>query len=388
YNSWYYFAVSAGLIDFRFRDFSVRSLKRSPQYMYMLRLGLGQLERNYFIISLFGGRKQLYTTENASKGVPVTGLSIESKYQLAKYTYITAEAAQSVSPDFHYNPPAEKRFFNLSDRSNKAVAFKLYSYFPATNSRIEGQYKFTGANYQSFTSFQTNAAFVSWYVKADQQFWKRQLRITGSLRSNEFSNPYIVQSYKTNSVFKSLQVSFRKKKWPTASVGYMPVSQFTRLDNQLLESRFQTLNASLSHIYKLGTKQTATTIVVSKFYNTASDTAFVYFNALNLVLSQNFFFKSFNTSFSITQTRNPDYLLNIMDGSVQIPILKNTSISLGAKVNNLDKTKVKAGYYGSTQVRFKNQDAFYISFEKGYLAGSRHDLLRNDFLTISFSKHF
>jgi hypothetical protein len=388
YNSWYYLAVSAGLIDYRFRDFSVRSLKRPKQYMYMLRLGLGQLERNYVILSFFGGRKQLYTTENASKGIPVTGLSLESKYQLAKYTFVIAEAAQSVSPDFHYNPPAENKFFDLNDRSNKAVSFKLYSYLPATRTRLEGQYKYTGANFQSFTSFQTNSAFVSWHVKADQQLWKRQLRITGSLRSNEFSNPYIIQTYNTNSIFKSLQVSFRKRKWPTASVAYMPVSQYTKLDNQVLESRFHTLNASLSHIYKLGTKQTATTIVVNRFYNSMIDTAFVYYNALNFVLSQNFFFKSFNASFNITQTKNPDYTLNVLDGSVQIPLRDKATFGAGAKVNNLNKATVKVGYYGNMQLRLKGQDAFYISFEKGYLTGIGNELIRNDFLTISFSKHF
>lgn len=387
YNSWYYFAATAGLIDYRFRDFSIQALKR-PQYMYMVRLGLGHLERNYFIVSFFNGRKQLYTSERASKAIPVTGLSIETKYQLAKSIYIIAEGAQSVSPDFNFNPPADKKFFDLSDLSNKAFSAKLYSYFAKTNTRLEGLYKYTGANYQSFSSFQTNAAFVAWHLRIDQQMWKRQLRISASLLSNEFSNPYLIQTYKTNSIFKSIQLSFRKRKWPTVRLGYLPVSQFTRLDNQILESRFHTLNANLSHVYSLGTKQTATTVVVSKFYNSMQDSAFVYFNALNFVLSQNFFFKSFNASLSYTETRNPDYLLNVLDGSVQIPVSQKANISIGAKVNNLDKTMLKLGYYGSAQIRFRGQDVFYVSFEKGYLTGTGNQLTSNDFVTVSFSKHF
>jgi hypothetical protein len=114
----------------------------------------------------------------------------------------------------------------------------------------------------------------------------------------------------------------------------------------------------------------------------------VYYNALNFVFSQNFFFKSFNANFNITQTKNPDYTLNVLDGSVQVPFKDRASFGAGAKVNNLNKTTVKVGYYGSTQWRLKGQDAFYISFEKGYLTGIGNELIRNDFLTISFSKHF
>ncbi|MBL0133432.1 MAG: hypothetical protein IPP79_05110 [Chitinophagaceae bacterium] len=43
YNSWYYLAVTAGIINYGFRDFAFSSRKTAPQYLVMGRIGLGQL---------------------------------------------------------------------------------------------------------------------------------------------------------------------------------------------------------------------------------------------------------------------------------------------------------------------------------------------------------
>jgi hypothetical protein len=391
YNSWYYFAVSAGLVDYRFRDFTLKSLKKTPQYLYLLRLGIGQLEKNYFIFSFFQGQKQLYPTYNTDKGIQpitVTGLTAEAKWQINKTSYVVTEVGQSASPNLRQNPSSENKFWDFSDATNKAFAVKLYSYLPRSNSRIEAQYKFTGANYQSFTSFQTNSAHASWYVKAEQNFFKRKLKISASLRSNEFSNPFIVQAYKSNTIFKSVQAVFRKRNWPTLSLGYMPASQYVKLDNLLLESRFQTLNASVNHIYKLGLSRAATTVVFNKFYNTTSDSGFTYFNAVNFILSQNFFFTGFNATLGIMNTTNSIYRLNVLDGGVQLPVRDLFTIGVGGKVNNLNNETLKIGYYASAQVKLFKRDVLSIAYEKGYLTGSGNKLVRNDFLNIGFSKFF
>ncbi|MES1159171.1 MAG: hypothetical protein ABUM51_00295, partial [Bacteroidota bacterium] len=81
YNSWYYLGLSAGLVNYRFQDFVVHNQKQAPQYMYLLRAGLGHLEHNYFIVSFFGGQKQLYTSVNSAGVTPtvkLTGLSAET----------------------------------------------------------------------------------------------------------------------------------------------------------------------------------------------------------------------------------------------------------------------------------------------------------------------
>jgi hypothetical protein len=390
YNSWYYFAVTAGLIDYRFRDFSFASFKRTAQYLYMARLGLGELERNYFIVSAFKGQKQLYSYNNAGKGarsIGVTGLSLEGKYQFAKSSYIIAEAAQAFAPELTQDPPANNRFWNLSDLSNKALSLKLYSFIARTGSRIEGLYKYTGPGYQSFSSFQTNAAFTSWHIKIDQGFFKRSLKLTASIRSNEFSNPYIVQNYKSSSIFKTLIVTYRRRKLPSVSIGYIPASQFMKLDNRLLESRFQTLSLNMNHVYRFGTSQAATAIAFSRFYNTQADSSYAYFNAVNIVAGQSFFFKSFNATLSLIQTRNSDYRLNVLDGNIQVPVGR-ASVGAGAKINTLNKLDLKVGYYGNVQLKLRKEDIFFLSFEKSYLNGQKNNLVDNDCINIGLSKYF
>ncbi|HYE55867.1 MAG TPA: hypothetical protein VD996_13535, partial [Chitinophagaceae bacterium] len=391
YNSWYYFAVTAGLVDYRFRDFSVGPFKKTPQYLFMVRAGVGELERNYLILSAFKGQKQLYASGSLSKGVKpigVTGLSIEGKWQFARSSYIVAEAAQSFAPALLTDPPATTSFWNLSDHRNKAIAIKLYSFVPKTGSRIEGMYKNTGSNYQSFSSFQTNAAFSSWYIKVDQPFFKRSLKLSAAIRSNEFSNPYIIQNYKSTNVFKTVVLTWSKRRLPSVSIGYIPASQFVRLENALLESRFQTLYANLHHLYKLGNSHTATTIVFNRFYNSAGDSTFTYFNATNIVVGQSFFFKAFNATLNLVQTQNPDYRLNVLDGNIQVPVSRMASFGAGAKINTLNKADLKIGYYGNLQLRMREGDMFFLSFEKNYLNGPKNALVPNDFINVGISKYF
>jgi hypothetical protein len=390
YNRWYYFAFSAGLIDYNYRDFSFQSLNKNQQYLYMLRLGLGQIERNFFILSYFSGQKQLYNATQVGKGpqaINISGTTVEGKIQFAKSSYIIAEAGQSFAPAMKLDT-SKIAFWNLADNRNKAISIKLYSFVPWTQSRIEGQYKYIGANYQSFSSFQPNASFNSWYVKLDQSLFKRSLKIVGSLKSNEFSNPYVIQNYSSTSIFKSLSITYRKRKLPSITIGYIPASQFVRLENSLLESRFQTLNVNINHIYKIGNKQASTSIVFSKFFNHATDSAYTYYNAVNWVVAQNFFLKSFNASLSIIQTSNSTYKLDVLDGNLQIPISSRVTVGMGSKVNSLNREQVRIGFYGNTQFRFSGSELGFVSFEKGYLPGISNGLKSNDFLNVGITKYF
>ena len=391
YNSWYYFSVTAGVVDYRFRDFMVNRFSKTPQYLYMARLGIGRLEGNYFILSAYKGRKQLYATANnssRSSSINITGFSAETKWQVNRTTYVIAEAAESLSPDYRMSPPVENAKFTFTDKINKALSVKFYTTLPKMAARIEGMYKYTGANFQSFSSFQTNAAAQSWYVKWEQGFFKRKLRITGSLKSNEFTNPYIVQNYKSNTVFKSVTAVFRTRKWPVVSVGYVPMSQLTIIGGQVLESRFQTLTASLNHFYKIGTKQMVTTMVYNRFYNSSSDTGFIYFNSTNLYVAQQFVFHLFSLGMAVSHSRNNQYELNVMDGNMHINFRKNISVGFGIKINSLDKLDTRLGGYMSGNVRIGQKDMVYISYEKGYLPGWQRQLVGNTMGTIQYSRSF
>jgi hypothetical protein len=393
YNSWYYLAFSAGLVDYRFRDFVIHRLKQTPQYMYLARIGLGRLEKSYFIVNVFGGEKQLLTSASSSGNpttVKLTGLSTAAKWQLERNISVQAEAAQSFSPDLQSGPPPMKSGWSLSDRSNKAVSLKFSSWFPATSSRIEAQYKFTGANYQSFTAFQTNAEQRAWYIRGEQNFFKRQLKLVASLRSNDYSNPYIVQNYKSNTVFKSLSLTFHRKNLPVITVAYMPMTQLTKVDSLLEQSQFHTLNISASHFYKLGEKRASTNIVYTRFFNGSTDSGFIYYNSVNLYLAQSIFFRDFTSTLALSHSQNAGYRYNVLEGNVNIPLGKRASAGAGAKLNNLNEAYTGVGGFVDDNVGIDARDKLSVHLEKGYLPGSgtAPKLIPNVLGTVSFMKTF
>jgi hypothetical protein len=379
----------AGTVNYRFRDFVVNGLHKKPQTLFMIRAGIGRLEKNYFIVTAYRGQKQLFATgASGLTTINITGLSAETKWRLNRSTWITAEVAKSMAPDYRNNPPEKRTEFNFNDKTNQAFAVRLYSWIPATGSRIEAFYKQAGANFQSFSSFQTNAALESWYIKGEQNLFNRKLRIAASIRKNEFSNPFIVQHYKSNTVFKSITASLRLRKWPIITAGFQPMSQLTIVDNQVIENRFQSLVATLYHLYKIRGIQTATTIMYNRFYNSSADTGFLYYNASNVYWVQSLFFKKFSANIGASFTKNPAYTLNVLDASVQPQISKIGTIGVGVKINSLNYTITKVGGYVNAGIRLFKQDMLYVNYDHGYLPGWNKELVNSEMATIQFIKSF
>ena len=386
YNSWYYVAVAAGTVDYRFRDFVVNRFNRAPQFMYMARLGVGKLESNCFIVSVYKGQKQLFagnTTGSGIQTININGFAAEAKIKLASSTYLIAEAAQSLSPDFRKNPVITQKF-DFTDQSNKAFSLKAYSYIRRTNSRIEAMYKYTGANFQSFSSFQTNSTVKAWSIKADQQFFNRKLKISASVKTNDFSNPYIIQNYKSNTVFKSLQATFRAKHLPMITIGYVPISQLTYVDSVLTENRFQSLNAGLTHFYKLGTRSATSSFIYNRFYNTINDSSFAYYNAENIFFNQTVDFALYAMTLSVSHSKSPGFELNVLDAGLNWKAGKFGTVGFGVKVNDFDKLINSTGFYSSIQVNMGKLGVLSGVYDDGFLPGNNHRFIRNRMMNINF----
>lgn len=391
YNTKFYFAIAAGLLDYRFRDFSTTTAVKNSQYMYNVRVGLGRLERNYIILSVLGGKKQLFASlpGSANKGsVSFTTISLESKWQLNRYTWLVGEVAQSLAPDFRSSPPRKAGSFAIDDKTSKAFSARLFTAVPKWGTRIEGLYRYIGANYQSFSSFQSNSTLATWTVRWDQDFFKRRFRISSSLRSNEFSNPYLLQNYRANTVFKSINASLRIRKWPAISIGYTPMSQLTVVDQQVVENRFQTMTANVSHFYRIGAKSAISSLVYNRFYNTARDTGFIYFNSTNMYFSQSILFQLFTMNAGVSVTTNSQYRLNVLACNLKVPLLKNSYVMCGLKINNLNERKSKTGIQVGTGLRFSPKDFIDINYEQSYLPGNSSILILNRMGMIQYSRYF
>jgi hypothetical protein len=215
------------------------------------------------------------------------------------------------------------------------------------------------------------------------------LRVTGSLKKNEFSNPYIEQDYKSNTVFKSLTATFRKSRWPVITVGYQPMSQLTVFDERITESQFQTFTSTLLHTYKLGKLNTISTLMFNKFFNNQKDSGYIYFNSTNIYWTQQFMFTRFTANLGASFSKNGTYQLTVLEEGVQIPAGKLFStVGLGVKVNALNSEEVKVGTCINTNIRIFKQDNISLSYERGFLPGFNQGLVRNEMAGVQYVKNF
>jgi hypothetical protein len=391
YNSWYYLAFATGKLDYRFRDFVVSPIKRNTQHLTMARIGVGRLEGNHLIITAYTGEKRLFTVTNNSAGqqqsINISGFAAEVKFKINPNAYLTAEIAQSISPDFRTVPVTSTKF-NFNDNSNKAMALNLYSYSPKFATRIEGSYKYAGANFQSFSSFQSNSTIKQWHIKVDQQLFKRKLKLVASLRTNEFSNPYIIQNYQSNTILKSIQITYRNRKYPKVTVGYQPTSQLTAIDGQFAESKFYSFNTIVSHSYRVGDRKGSSVFVFNRFFNNAIDTGSLYYNAKNIFYNQTVVFSDYTMNVSLSHSKSTSFELNILDGGLQFKVSKLGLLGFGFRVNSFDKTTSKLGAYCSIQFSVGKIGVLNMGYDDGFIPGANHYFLKNKTLNLNYTKAF
>jgi hypothetical protein len=389
-NNNLYAAVTAGTVDYRIRDFVVANQKKVPQYLLLGRLGYGLKEGNHLIVTGYKGQKQLFSTGTYNNAVAIYGVSIEGQFLINRNNRIVAEIAQSTSPHLiGAGSDSSKRGFALNDNSSKAYSFQIHSYIPSTQTRIEGQYQHNGINFQSFSSYRVNASTESWSAKLDQYFWKRKLHITASAKKNEFSNPLLLQNYSSNTIFKTLSATFRKRYWPTLTVGYIPSSQYTVINNQVYESRYQAFTANANHLYKIGTAEASSTLMYNRFYNDSRDSGFIYYNSSNYFFYQTINFQShLSTTLNFSHTQNGIYTLDVLEGGVSRAFIKNIYFGTGFKINHTNTENAKVGLYLHGKTVIPKLGELSVWYERGYLPGWQKQLIKSEWMNISFVKYF
>lgn len=400
YNPSAYFAVAAGTIDYRFRDYVLQQSPAQKQYVTAVRFGSGQRESNHVFITYFAGRKQVHNYSTDSGGVVggnpnynLVGWSIEGRYQLNKYSYVVGEAAKSSLP--YYDRQLNKQglltsAFNFNQRSNEAYSLNLVSYLPSTATKINAVYKRLGANFQSFSMFTTSSAQTAWALQVSQPFFKNTLLVNASIKKNDFTNPYISQSFYTNTIFKSLQVTLRKKKLPVLSAGYFPSSQLTKLgNNQFIENLFYTVVVTGSHFYKYHSLMMSTVVSYTQFFNKIVDSNFVYFNTRNILAGQSILLKKATLQFNASSAKNNSYSLYSIDGSIQYSMLRWFTVGGSVKYNRqtvFNNTQI--GYGANATIKINKLGDIQFLMQRSYIPGANRQLVENDIGRLIYYKTF
>lgn len=386
----FYMAAAAGIVDFRIRDFFYRQQKPPRQYLYTARAGYGTKEKDIIILTYFRGRKQLFGGSFSNKAADIQGVSVAGQFFIYKGIKLHGELAQSGIPyvtDPNSITPS-KPAIRLNDHSQRAYSIGINAYIPETQSTAEGYYRHTGLNYQSFNSFQYNAAANSWALGFTQSLWKRQLTIRANFRKNDFVNPLVLQRYNANTVYKNLTVTFSKIKWPTVSVGYLPASQYTAVGNQVYENHYQSFTVTLHHQYKIGLAKGSSLVLYSRFYNDSRDTGLIYYNSSNIFWGQEFQFTLYSATLNISRMKNGDHDLIVMEEGVSTNLFRKINAGFAIKINNLNKLITKVGFNANTRINLKNIGELNVWMEQSYLPSSQKDLFRYESYNIGLTRYF
>ena len=400
YNNRFYYAVAAGTVDYRYRDFIANRSRGPKQWLTLVRAGIGKKDGNSLILTAYRGSKPApgFASNNVPLQNPVLGLTIEGRYSLNRNNYIIAEIAKSSYPKFAplQNLPAGRQSGNsrtakvssFSDRSNEAYSIQLFSGIPSINTRIYAQYKRMGLNFQSFNIFNYNAQYSVWELKADQYFFKSALFVTASIKNNEYNSPYTIYNYKSNTIFKNIRATLRLKKWPVISAGYMPSSQLSKVGNEIIETRFNMIMATASYLYRVKQYYMHVSAMYTKFFNEASQQNFLYYNASTWMFNHNITGRRFTLSTMLSLSYSPDYNLVTADEGIQYSVSKWLKAGGGLKLNRMNGQASKLGYYGNAQLQLNKPGAVSISFDRGFLPGMSQTLLPNDMFRILYFKTF
>lgn len=400
YNPSNYYAFASGSVDYRFRDFLMQSPGQPHQYMNVFRVGKGLKNGNSVILTYFTGRRQLYnaaTTDSPAVSVPsstLMGLTVEGNYHINKNILFTGEVAKSSSPayagDSSKGHGPASQLFRMSDRSNEAWSMKVNAFFPATNTRVKATYKHLAVNYQSFSIFTDGSSQSAWSANIDQLFFRRQLDIMLGANTNDFSNPFISQEYKSTTVFKSVQATLRKRYWPVISLGYFPSSQITKLGNsQYMENFFYTMVGNITHSYSYHHVLMNTALVYTQFYNRSSDSGFTYFNTRNLMLSQSLFLGRLTLTCNASGASNLDYKLYTLEGKAQHALSRILTIGAGIKYNKQTMYDIEQfGYSAEAALRLNKLGQIQFSADKGFIPGMNKRLVPDNTGRLTYFKTF
>lgn len=393
----FYFAASAGKVNYRFRDFILKSNDRiPPQSLYILRAGIGSKERNNLIFSFYDGKKNelmVPSVGNARNSNKVLGISAEARWAFDANNYVIAEVAKSSygnSGTLQPNSGLLNKAFDLKTHTNEAYSVKLFSQYPATNTRLTAYYRKMGENFQSFNLFPSHVNEEAWMVKINQYFWKRQLTVEGAVRKNDFASPIAApSSYSAKTIFKSVQATLRVRKYPFVSIGYYPTSQLSFTNNNLLiENQYNTLNTVVSHSYQIKKIPMNTTAVFTQFFNNSTDTGFIYFNAKSFSLNHSVFISAFTSQSGMSLTEQQNIHLVTLEQTMGYRLKNNFSFSAGIKWNRLNRAQNLWGGTAGLSFFIKSLGTFQFNYDKTFLPGYNRELMPVDMGRMSFYKIF
>lgn len=381
--------LQAGWTDFGLRDFVLNSSKRRiNNFVYNVGLGIEGRNKDYLLVSLFGGKQNPVYTGNTTGELNQHTIGVSVSGQLSwKYLTLNGEIAQS-----GYAAPTDsgnKRTFSLSDNTNKAYSISAFSLFPRLALNINAYYKYYGANYYGFNAYRINANNSQWGIQGGKSFFHNALTLNMGVKTNDYQNPYVQQVYSGKNIITTLNAIFRKNKW-VITAGYIPSYQYVSINDTVYENRYQVINCMTSYSYKIGEIPSSSSVIFNRFLNDNSSSGYFYGNSSNIALTQTFNFNRYTSSLNASVIKNNLYSYTVFDGGIQYRINQVITLKGGFKINSLSAQEYesKVGGYGSTSWAIPKIGTLAIQVDYNYYPDINYKLYGNTVGTLGFTTRF
>lgn len=396
YNPSYYVALAAGKFDYGFRDMLGRGIRQTNTYLTLGRVGWGDKDKRAIILTVFSGSKNNYAgllaTDSNKNTAQLFGYSIETIFKKSEYTSFSAEIAKSTKSNNVSSVAIgdkSNNLFRLSDNSNMGFNIKGQTQIIETGTRLSGFFRKTGEAFQAFSLFTYNTNQQSWQARVDQSFLKNKINLTAMLRQNDFTNPVTDKTFKTSTVFKSVQLSVRVPRWPFFNAGYFPGTQIYLIDNNAIkENAYYILNGSVLHAYIFKGILMNTSFIYNHYFNKATDSGFVLYQGINYIFSQSMTVKKlqFEASYSLNKQSELNYYT--LDANGDYSFKQYFRFGGGVKFNQVYGKKSYWGESVRMGVDFKKFGGLQLHYEKSYLPTLQQTLAPVEIGRISCYKIF
>jgi hypothetical protein len=390
YNPSFYAAFAAGSVDYLFRDFVVQPGNMPRQNLVVGRLGWGDKDRRVFIFTVYQGTKNSFggTTGTTIPSTPqvnnthVFGYSFEMKYKLDPNKNLTFEAAKSSSPYLQSGDRSAslQHAFSFSDHNNEALSARFNMSLPATHTDLGVFYKLIGANFQSYSVFRSGTRQEGWGIQWRQRFFNNQLLMNAQVKKSNFDDPLLASSYSSSMLFKSLQLVYRKKKWPVFTAGYMPSTQLIKgADGTLSETVYYALTAGVFYDYSFRKLRMNSALNYSQFYNRGTDSGFVAYNARMVQYTHSIELGRVHTQTDFQYTVQPGLRYWLFQQRADMTVSKALTVGAGVKNNYLpDRGAVYWGGSAEMSLRVGSIGSLRVMYSKDYLSNGAGGLAPND----------
>jgi hypothetical protein len=279
--------------------------------------------------------------------------------------------------------------FAFSDNANLGVSIKAQTLLAKTNTRINGFYRKTGEEFQSFSLFTVNTNQTAWLVNVDQPFWNNKIGVVASLRRNDFTNPFSEKTFKTSTIFKSLQVTVRIPRWPVVSAGYYPGTQLYIVDKERIrENAYYIMNASVVHNYKAAGIRMVSSLIYNKYSSKGTDTGFVAYKGISYMASHSFIFRKLQLQGMYVYTDQEQMQYYTLDAGADYSLSSRLRVGGSLRYNKIAGGSTCLGSRAYVNIEVKKLGSLQFQYDKSYLPTIWQTLYPVETGRVSWYKYF